>query len=734
MGNNGIMGCLEEERFSLIKLKSSFKNENLLPSWNEQKQRDCCAWEGITCDDNIMMNSTRRVTKILVSHTNSENDERINSSPVSFNASLLLPLKQLQVLDLSNNFTTDMFGVLDDLEKLRFVDFSFNQMERFSVSVGALPSLTTFNLSQNLLSHPQLLQGVICKLKNLQVLDLSINKLSGHLPSCLGNLTSLRALDISDNNLQGNISSTLITSLKFLEYISLSDNHFDGRFPHWLVENNIGLGYLNLKGNNLSGPIELNSTLYCPYMTSFDVSDNDFHGEIPSSIGFIFPGMSSLNMSKNSFRGQIPASVGNMRNLEELDLSRNDFSGQIPDGLISNCTILILLNLENNGLHGQILPSNSNLRALIFLYLDNNHFNGEISQGLLNSRFLKGNKLSGSIPNVLSKAASSLAVLDLMSNQLSSEISSWINSLSNLRILLLKGNRLEGPIPLHICHLKNLTILDLAHNHLFGEVPSCLRNIAFGNDLDGLDLESTNNMIGIATVGFPVQFDSLIDVDHLVKRLEYAPDKQQVLFMTKFRMELYKGITLRLMSGMDLSCNKLTGKIPREIGYLSNIRAMNFSNNALSGPIPESFSNLNQIESLDLSYNNLSGNIPSQLVELYRLSTFSVAYNNLCGSTPLMVNQFATFEKRSYEGNPFLCGPPLDLRCLVPPPPAPAGSDSSSLIEDDGFKEAFLWSSIASFVIAFLGVIAYLYLTYYFSPYNKTLWFWIRPRPRPRRG
>ncbi|THG23401.1 hypothetical protein TEA_019950 [Camellia sinensis var. sinensis] len=112
------------------------------------------------------------------------------------------------------------------------------------------------------------------------------------------------------------------------------------------------------------------------------------------------------------------------------------------------------------------------------------------------------------------------------------------------------------------------------------------------------------------------------------------------------------------MSEVDLSCNHLTGKIPIEVGKLSNIHALNLSHNNLTGSIPTTFSHLRQIESLDLSYDNLNGRIP-QLSELGNLEVFNVAHNNLSSPTQEQKAQFATFEKSSYEGNSFLCRLPL---------------------------------------------------------------------------
>lgn len=136
------------------------------------------------------------------------------------------------------------------------------------------------------------------------------------------------------------------------------------------------------------------------------------------------------------------------------------------------------------------------------------------------------------------------------------------------------------------------------------------------------------------------------------------------------------------------------------------------------GSIPESFSNLKQIERLDLSHNNLNGNI-SQLTQLNFLVVFNVAHNNLSGKTTEMVAQFRTFDNSSYEGNPFLCGPPVSKSCFSSQVmPRVLEGDK----EDGGFMdmEAFYVSFLISYAIVLFTIAAVLYI----NPYWRQAWFY----------
>ncbi|KAL0747979.1 hypothetical protein Bca101_029981 [Brassica carinata] len=195
------------------------------------------------------------------------------------------------------------------------------------------------------------LSADISSLAELQILDLTSNsKLSGSLPSNIGNLRKLTTLNLMECGFSGEIPES-IGSLEQLITLSLNSNKFSGTIP-------ASIGRLSK-------------------LNWFDIADNKIEGTIPVSNGTSSPGLDMLLETKhllfdgNQFTGKIPNSLGLVKTLTVLRLDRNKLTGDIPSSL-NNLTDLNELDVSNNQLTFSLIPSwISTLRSLSTLLADN---------------------------------------------------------------------------------------------------------------------------------------------------------------------------------------------------------------------------------------------------------------------------------------------------------------------------------------------------------------------------
>ncbi|CAJ1803200.1 unnamed protein product [Sphenostylis stenocarpa] len=684
----------------------------------------------------------------------------------------------------SNEFNGPLPSSFVNMTSLRILELSQNHfIGQFDSKIASLTSLEHFGFIGNQFEVP-LSFAPFANHSNLKSIDGEGNKvildlqpsLQTWIPKfqlqvlCLPSMTENNSLPLPRFLLhQNNLTS-----------LDLSSCRLEGEFPHWLFQNNTKLTEVLLRNCSFTGTMQLPSHSL-PKIEKIDVSDNIIIGQIPSkNISSIYPNLQYLYLSSNHIQGSIPRELGQMKLLEELDLSNNQLSGEISEDIFGAGHRLHLLKLSNNNLEGSIftiptdleylllndnkfngrVPSHifntsiisldvsnnhlvgkipnliKNLSELLELHMSNNHFEGfiplELAQledlllldlaqnnltgvlpSFLNSsvRFihLNNNQLTG-LPQKLFNGDSPLVMLDLSYNEISSNIQDLIHDLSytNVHFLLLRDNHFTGDIPKQLCRLIDLTMLDLSHNNFSNTIPHCLGKMPFNNkNLDPLLKENR----GTFSVG-----DYIAEV--LTLRTEQK--KEKASFTSKKRVDTYAGSILAYMSGIDLSQNKLKGNIPYELGNLTSIHVLNLSHNELIGQIPDSFSKLVQTESLDLSFNMLSGQIPAQLNILTSLAVFSVAHNNLSGPTPERTRQFSTFDESSYEGNPFLCGPPLPKSCNPASTVIPKDSDTD---KDDGSlvdMYAFCVSFVVAYTLALLATAAALYI----NPYWRQAWLY----------
>ncbi|KAL1061154.1 hypothetical protein V6Z11_1Z040300 [Gossypium hirsutum] len=579
----------------------------------------------------------------------------------------------LRYVDLShNNFSgTVPTWLLENNTKLEDLILKGNSFTG-PLSLPSAPNskVSLIDISQNKLQG-QIPTNVCSHFPHLSHLFLSKNAFEGDIPPCLSGMKDLSILDLSDNQLSGRVPEELITK-NSLTILRLSNNNLSGHVLPVILNAN-GLSKLYLDGNNFSGE-----------MANVDVSISEF----PTSLR-------EINLGNNKFYGNLPRWMGNVSFLERLALSQNGFEGSIPMEFC-NLNRLEFLDLSENNLFGSI-PSCFNTLNIKHVHLH-------------------GSRLSGPLP-IAFYNISSLVTLDLRGNNLTGSIPKWIGTLSSLSVLLLKDNHFHGEVPVQLCKLDSLNIIDLSQNMFSGIIPSCLGNLTLSTETNKILSQFTCSHIGV--------LESILSATKTLGALGnyYYPEgylEEVIEFTTKSGFLSYEGNILTYMTGIDLSCNNLTGHIPPELGNLSEIYSLNLSHNKLTGVIPSSFAKLHQIESLDLSYNNLSGEIPNQLVELNSLEVFSVAYNNLSGSIPEPKAQFGTFIENSYEGNLFLCGAILHKSCSKTDSPSTI-STLSEYKGEDGLIGTY--DFCVSFLVSYVVVLLTIFVVLYINQYWRRVWF-----------
>ncbi|KAK1416465.1 hypothetical protein QVD17_32256 [Tagetes erecta] len=551
-------------------------------------------------------------------------------------------LRFLEVLDLSfnqiNGPIPTFSGPLIELQ------LSHNYLNcSIPESFGSLATLNNLNLECNQLTGP--IPSSVGRLVALKTFSMSSNMLNGTIPLAIGQLTKLDFLDVSNNSLEGLVFEAHFSNLSMLNYLDLSSNrnlrfkvsrewippfqsriirlgscNISDKFPKW-VQTQKKLDELMLSNVSISGPLPT-WLRQMPIISVLDLSNNKLNGSLtnlPSGEPlnwFKFENMGSLlYLQNNLFDGLIPKSLCTWIGMEILDLSKNRLTGNIPNCL-TKLQNLRMMVFGSNELSGVIPSSLGHISsALSWLNLNNNNFTGELPKDM--------GKLQA------------LSVLDLGGNDFSGKIPEWIGeNLTSLMVLRLHKNNFSGQIPQSLCKNSYLQILDIAHNNLVGQVPHC-----FG------------------------ELYGMVEAGHIDIRNGSGSDPKESIVQVIKGVNLEYSKTLDLVFNMDLSSNKLTGRIPEELMTLSLLVSLNLSHNHLSGGIPSSIGNMKALNSLDFSDNNLTGIIPQSMASLYFLSHLNLSHNNLSGRIP-SGNQLQTLTDPSiYVGNKYLCGAPLSKNC-----------------------------------------------------------------------
>ncbi|XVF23081.1 hypothetical protein REPUB_Repub13aG0007200 [Reevesia pubescens] len=302
----------------------------------------------------------------------------------------------LKVLDLSYNQLSGELPGFNFAYDLQVLKLSNNKFSGFIPNVllkGDSLLLTELVLSGNNLSGPV---SMIMS-TNLQILDLSSNRLTGELPLLTG---SCAVLDLSYNKLEGNLTRML--KWGNIEYLDLSQNLLTGPIPE-ATPQFLRLNHLNLSHNSLSSSLPKVIMLY-PKLRVLDLSFNQLVGPFLNDL-LNLATLEELYLGKNLISGAIEFSPSSESGLHVLDLSHNRFNGYFPNQFGSLAGLQVL-NLAGNNLSGSLPTSVADMNSLSSLDISQNNFTGSLPSKVPNSLQsfnVSYNDLSGVVPETLRK-------------------------------------------------------------------------------------------------------------------------------------------------------------------------------------------------------------------------------------------------------------------------------------------------------------------------------------------
>ncbi|KAK7335220.1 hypothetical protein VNO80_26997 [Phaseolus coccineus] len=646
-------------------------------------------------------------------------------------------LKKLETLDLSfNHLNESIVELVGALPSIKNLNLSANFIRGpFMKELSLLPNLEVLNLSMNFIGHGSFLASQDyqskSRLKKLATLDLSFNSLNESIMELVGALSSIKNLTMTHNFIGGPFPTKELTLLPNLEMLDLSANRLVSHVPTQGM-------YVRVAAKDAHST----ESYVLKKLKTLKLVDNNFDKAILKSL-VAFPNLRSLNLGFNPIEEDLDKVLSDLNILEVLELKNADISGTFPnqglckmkklqkldlalnnlrgtlDKCLENLTSLRYLDFSFNYLSGNVTPFVAHLTSIEHLSIAFNKFDGIFSFSIFaNHSKLKELQIADMTvetenpPWVPSFQLEQLSIADCQLN-LPTKIPTFLSNQSSLRVLDLSGNNLVGKFPIWLLmnnpnleevylfdnaftgpielpfdqnhHMHQMKVLSILNNKFQGRLPN---NVGFffprleyldisSNAFDGPIPASIGGMSNLMGLFLGNNNFSGNVPEHILKRCfslqTLTMDNNQfngtllsmirmlrltVLTASRNNIEgeitdewcQHEFITLDIsynkFSGSLPSCfkmpeylflqgNNFTGSIPEL--FMSNHSqpiVIDFSDNNFTGTIPDSVYKLRSLRLLLLAGNNLQGQISSQICQLKLINILDLSQNNFSGSIP----------------------------------------------------------------------------------------------------
>ena len=174
-----------------------------------------------------------------------------------------------------------------------------------------------------------MISPAIGQLTELEILNLSRNRLTGEIPKELGRLQQLQGLILRENYLGGAIPAD-VAALPNLRRIWLNRNLLNGHIPP-AIGHAMNLISIGLESNLLSGGIP-SAIGHLVQLQWLDLRRNRLTGTLLTTLGQL-KDLEGVLLSENGLSGRVPSELERLDNLRLVSLSGNEFSGCIAQKL-----------------------------------------------------------------------------------------------------------------------------------------------------------------------------------------------------------------------------------------------------------------------------------------------------------------------------------------------------------------------------------------------------------------